>query len=62
MSLPSFPSGINTELRDKKPIPLRRPKPPKRPRDPRRTFLAIFIVLMILIATFPAFRDWLAHR
>ncbi|MFN2527370.1 MAG: hypothetical protein ABR584_01465 [Candidatus Baltobacteraceae bacterium] len=62
MSLPSFPSGINTELRENKPIPLRRPKPPKPPRDPRRTFLTIFIVLMILIATFPALRDWLALR
>jgi len=62
MSLPSFPSGINTELRDKKPIPFRRLKPPKTPRDPRRTFLAIFIALMVLIATFPAIRDFLAHR
>jgi hypothetical protein len=58
MSLPSFPSGINTELRDKKPIPFKRPAP-KRPRDPRRTFLVVFIFLMVLIAVAPAVRDWL---
>ena len=58
MSLPSFPSGINTELRDKKPIPFKRPKP-KRPRDPRRIFLLLFILLMVIVAIYPALRDWL---
>lgn len=53
MSLPEFPSGINTKL--KAPIPIRRPAP-KKPRDPRHTFVIVFIVLMLAIALYPVAR------
>ncbi|GAC1359559.1 MAG: hypothetical protein NVSMB31_19890 [Vulcanimicrobiaceae bacterium] len=55
MPLPEFPSGINTELRNK-PIPIKRPKQ-RKPRDPRRLFVYYFIAAMVLLIVYPAVHD-----
>lgn len=58
MQLPSFPSGINTDLGPPPPTPIKRPKP-KKPRDPRRIFVFYFILAMLAIALYPAVRGFL---
>ncbi|MDQ6930342.1 MAG: hypothetical protein M3126_06725 [Candidatus Eremiobacteraeota bacterium] len=60
MPLPNFPSGINTEL-NRKPVPFKKPKPTK-PPNPRRSFVAIFLALMALVALYPFLRDWLTLK